>query len=214
MRPGMNYSFRMPLEELTIPLGDVTPPGPVARFLRDADRRIEAFLSERRTRPVPGFVPSDFNRVHCAIHAVREHHLAPGDRFCEWGAGFGVAAGLAAFAGFEACGIEIEPDLCEGARSLLEDHGLDTPIALGTFVPEGGEAFTDAAQELAWLEVSGPCGYEELDLEVTELDVVFAYPWPGEEEAVVDLFEAFAAEGTLLVTYHGLEDVRLRRKVA
>ena len=49
-------------------------------------------------------------------------------------------------------------------------------------------------------------------LEVTELDVVFAYPWPGEEEAVVDLFEAFAADGTLLVTYHGLEDLRLQRK--
>jgi hypothetical protein len=184
----------------------------VARFLADADRRIEAFLSERRTRPVPGFVPSDFRRVHCAIRAVKEHHLAPGERFCEWGAGFGVAAGLAAFAGFEASGIEIDAELCAGARSLLADHGLAVPIAHGTFVPAGGEAFTDAAQELAWLEATGPCGYEELDLEVTELDVVFAYPWPGEEEAVVDLFEAFAADGALLVTYHGLEDVRLQRK--
>lgn len=208
----MRYSFEMPLEAVPVPLPDVTPPQPVVRFLRDADRRIEAFLSERRTRPVPGFVPSDFNRVHSAIHAVREHHLAPGNRFCEWGAGFGVAAGLASLAGFDACGIEIEADLCAGAVSLLEDHGLDVAIAEGTFVPAGGEAFTDAALELAWLEATGPCGYDELDLEVTELDVVFAYPWPGEEEAITDLFEAFAAEGTLLVTYHGLEDVRVQRK--
>ena len=45
------------------------------------------------------------------------------------------------------------------------------------------------------------------------MDVVFSYPWPGEEQVIFDVFEASAAVGALLLTYHGQEGMKLQRKV-
>jgi hypothetical protein len=67
--------------------------------------------------------------------------------------------------------------------------------------------------DVAWLATTGPDGYDELDAEPDEFDVVFAYPWPGEEQVIFDLFEESAAVGSLLLTYHGQEGLRLQRKV-
>ena len=39
-------------------------------------------------------------------------------------------------------------------------------------------------------------------------------PRPGEEQVIDDLFERYAADFALLLTYNGNEDVRMRRKVA
>ena len=53
----------------------------------------------------------------------------------------------------------------------------------------------------------------ELGLDTSDFDVIFAYPWPDEEGATEKLFDRFARDGALLVTYHGGDDQRLRRKV-
>ena len=45
------------------------------------------------------------------------------------------------------------------------------------------------------------------------LGVLLAWPWPGEEQIVFDLFARYGAVGALLLTYHGLEGVRLQRKL-
>ena len=63
------------------------------------------------------------------------------------------------------------------------------------------------------VSTTGPNGYDELELEPDDFDVVFAYPWPGEEQVIFDLFDDCAAVGALLLTYHGINDLRLQRKV-
>lgn len=68
--------------------------------------------------------------------------------------------------------------------------------------------------EFAWLDTDAPSAYDDLGVDVDDFDVLFAYPWPGEEDVVVDLFERYAAVGALLVTYQGVEAVHVRRKVA
>ena len=83
----------------------------------------------------------------------------------------------------------------------------------GTFVPAGGEDLTDFEQEHAWLSSdAGACGHEELGVDPGEFDVIFAYPWPGEEAVIEGLFERYAPTGALLLTFHGHEDLRLRRR--
>ena len=47
------------------------------------------------------------------------------------------------------------------------------------------------------------------DLE--EFDLIFAYPWPGEEDIILSLFERHAARGSVLLSYHGMEGVRAHR---
>ncbi len=46
---------------------------------------------------------------------------------------------------------------------------------------------------------------------IDDFDVIFAFPWPAEEEMYCDLFARFAASGALLVTYSALDDVRVYR---
>ena len=116
-------------------------------------------------------------------------NLATGRRFIEWGSGIGVVTCLAACVGFDAVGIEIEPKLVDIAEAARRRHMASTsnsPAAASC--PHGVEPRVDWADDVAWLSTTGPDGYEELELEPDDFDVVFAYPWPGEEQVIFDLF--------------------------
>ena len=127
--------------------------------------------------------------------------------------GVGTVACLASQLGFDAIGIEIERPLVEIAEGLAAAHDVDTEFVCGSFVPHGTEVTVGTADDLAWLSTTGHVAYDELDLEPNDFDLIFAYPWPGEEEIIFDLFANHAATGALLLTYHGIEGVRLQRRV-
>jgi hypothetical protein len=184
-------------------------PRDVRLFFREADRRIERF---RRARRIPGFVPSDFPMAYVALRALEGADLVPGPWFCEWGSGFGVVACLAAMLGFEARGIEVEGDLVDAARRLAGDFGLPVEFARGSFIPAGAQPLADAGAGFAWLTASAGGGQELLGLGPDEFDVVFAYPWPDEERLTAGLFARYARAGAVLVTYHEVGGLRLRRK--
>ena len=121
---------------------------------------------------------------------------------------------LASMLGFHACGIEIEPELVEASRDLASAVDANAEFVCGSFIPAGGDVIADGTYEFAWLRTDGPSGYAELELDPDDFDVIFAYPWPGEEEVVLELFDRYAAAGALLVTYQGVEDIRVRRRSA
>lgn len=204
----------MPLVDVELPPPcAVELPARIRALIRESDRRTRDFLA-RCT--VPGFVTSDPERVGRALQAIDEAGLAPGGACCEWGSGFGLVALMAACLDFRACGIEINADLVDEAMTLATDFQLDVEFACGTYVPHGGEDLTDTVhEEFDWLSAGGACGYDALGADPADFDLIFAYPWPGEEQVIDDLFERYGATSALLLTYHGgLEDVRLRRKVA
>ncbi|MHC4731329.1 MAG: methyltransferase domain-containing protein [Planctomycetota bacterium] len=203
----------MPLVDVELPQPRAAElPARIGALIRESDRRTRRFLARRA---VSGFVASDFERVGRALQAVREANLGPGGACCEWGSGFGVVALMAACLDFQACGIEINADLVDEATALANEFQLDVEFACGTYVPQGGEDLTDACEEFDWLSAGGACGYDALGVDPADFDLIFAYPWPGEEQVIDDLFERYGAVSALLLTYHGgREDVRLRRKVA
>lgn len=202
------------LADVPLPPSATRPDAATAAFLKDAGERIDAFFEARWQDPIVGFVPSDFAKVWPVLAALAERDLAPGRRFCEWGCGFAVVTGLAARLGFESHGIEIEADLVTEARRLLADHRLDAQLAVGSFVPPGGESLAEIKAEMAWLVTGGPDGHARLGRSADEWDVVFAYPWPGEEHVVERIFERFAAPRALLVTHRSEKGTRVQRKVA
>src|SRR5207249_362612 len=138
-------------------------------FLREADRRIGQF---QRTSRIPAFIPSDYGRVYHFLRALAGTTLAPGRRFCEWGSGFGVVAGLAALLGFDASGIEVEGELVDAARQLAGDFDLPVEFVHGSFIPLGGDAYADVGSAFAWLTPDGGRAYEELGRDVDDFDVV------------------------------------------
>jgi len=210
-------SLDMPLADVEISIDESVLPDEIGEFLREADWRIGRYF-QNKTAGSCGFVPSDFVTVYHALRAIVEASLASGNSFCEWGSGFGVVASLAAMLEFDACGIEIDGDLVDASRNLAEDFDLPVDFVHGSFIPPGDEALADEAcadhhDGLSFLVTDADTAYDELGLNPVDSDVVFAYPWPGEEQAIEILFENNAAVGALLLTYKD-HSVRLQRQVS
>ena len=204
----------MSLVDVNLPAGLAVVGDEEAAFLREADRRLDEFLDGRRDGGVRGFVPSDFVAVHSALRAIADGSLAPGSVFCEWGSGLGIVASLAAMLGFDAWGIEIDRDLVAASEALADEFDLPVTFVCGNFIPPGSDACGDESDEPAWLAMGGANAYDEMALDPEDFDVIFAYPWPGEERVIAEMFDRHAAVGAVLLTSHGLEGMRLRRKAS
>jgi len=205
-----------PMKEIELERTDGELPADVARLIADAERRIEEFDRANPGAPIPAFVASDFEQVYRALAQIVTHRLAAGHQFLEWGSGLGAVTCLADRLGFHAVGIEIEAPLVKIAEALAEEHEIDAEFLCGSFLPSGDEAVADTISsgmgDVAWLRTDGPDAYAVLELDPDDFDLIFAYPWPGEEQVLFDLFEENAAVGALLLTYHGQEGIRLQRK--
>ena len=191
----------------------VALPRRVLDLLNDADERIEAFQHARRDEPIAAFVPSDFVAVYQALASIETQQLAPGRRFLEWGCGVGVATCLAAELGFDAVGIEIEDELADVSRELASDHKIAAQFVAGSFVPPEHEDLFDMLGDFNWVRTDGSDAYDELDLDPDDFDVVYCYPWPGEEALSEELFTQCGATGALFLSFHGRDGMRLRRLV-
>jgi SAM-dependent methyltransferase len=202
----------MRLSEIELLPGRGAVPEDVAKLLADAQLRLQQYDAKFQAS-IPAFVPSDFEQVYRALQWIEASQLAAGHRFLEWGSGIGIVACLAAELGFDAIGIEIEPALVEIAESFAAAHDVDVEFACGSYVPQGAEPFVDTAGEVTWLRTDRPDSYADLDLEPEDFDIIYAYPWPGEEQVIFDLFASCAAVGALLLTYHSQDGLRLQRKV-
>ena len=186
-------------------------PSDVEALIREGEERIEAFLERTSASPMLSFVPSDFRTTYRGLRWLWDQRLTAGRTFCEWGSGFGLVALLAAKVGFHACGIEVEPVLVDESVALARDFQLPVEFIAGSFVPDGSLETPGAMEELDWLDYSAPPAYEDLGYDIDDFDVVFAYPWPGEQHVVYDLFEEHASGGALVLTFHGVDGLLLHR---
>ncbi len=204
------------LQQIELPnLIDAPPLSREAQaLLVEAERRIDEFIHRRERPLIHNFVPSDFRSVDAHLRWIVERQLAAGRAFCEWGSGYGVVTLLAALHEFDACGIEVEAELVEEARQLAEDFDIPAQFAHGSLIPEGGERVAKYLEDVANIDIDSHDGYDELGLDVDDFDLFFAFPWPGEERFWEQLFDKYAADGALLLTYHGVEDFRLQRRTA
>jgi hypothetical protein len=199
------------LIDLNLPTPPDPVPSDVRSFLREAERRIWHFQSEHC---IPAFVPSDYEETYRVLRALAAEDLAPGRLFCEWGSGFGVVTCLAAMLDFDAFGIEIEDELVDEARRLADDFDLPVEFMHGSFIPHRSAAHLARDDRFAWLNTDGSDPYPQLGLDPCDFGVIFAYPWPDEEEATEALFDRYGGDGAVLTTYHGGKDFRLRRRKA
>lgn len=200
----------MALVDVSLPFDRIALPSDVRAFLDEAERRVERFQRDCR---VPAFVASDYAGAYGVLRALADSGAAPGSLFCEWGSGFGAIACLAAMLDFDAHGIEIDAGLVDEARRLAADFGLPVEFVCDSFIPRGAERSVGSDDQFAWLTTQTGCGEEE-ELGPADFDMIFAFPWPDEEEVVAALFHRYAAPGAVLVTYHEAQDFRVRRKVA
>lgn len=185
---------------------------PALRLIDEANERIEAFMLSDRT-VIENFVTCDFHLLDQALHWIEENHLLTGNRFCEWGSGFGVAAMLAAKRGMETVGIEIESRLVEQSSRLTEDLHIDARFYCGSFVPRDMAGVLELGADIEHVETHEGDVYDEIGLALDDFDLFFAFPWPGEHMFFEAVFDGCAADGALLLTYRGREGMNLVRKI-
>ena len=199
----------MALEEIELDLSPVELPDPVSRFLKEADRQIDEFFETERNKRYPKFIPSDAQLLYNAIDFLTRNDLTLGKIFCEWGSGFGVGIGLASLLGYEAFGIEIEPELVEISSRLADDLKIPVEIICSNYIPEGFDSYEGIGGEIL-LEPSGFAGgdrseappfYEGMDYPIEEIDLFYVYPRPDDQDFMLKMFDALAGEGAILLAY-------------
>ncbi len=203
----------MPLQSIAVPetIHEILLPQTEADLIDDANDRIEAFMLADQ-EVIENFVTCDFHLVAQSLHWITENHLLAGNRFCELGSGFGVVTMLAAQLQMESVGIEIESVLVEQSQSLADDLGVAANFFRGSFVPRGAGVL-ELGSEMKNVTVDEDDVYDEIGLGMDEFDLFFAFPWPGEHTFFEAVFNACAADGSLLLTYRGREGMNLVRKI-
>lgn len=211
----------MPLEEIDIPKrhrDDRDFPEPIAKLIEESDKRIDEFFETERNKRYPQFIPSHPEQLYGALDFIRKEGIALGDVFCEWGSGFGVACCLASLMGFEATGIEIESELVGISQDMASDLGIDITIVEGSYIPDGLESFEGVGgSELvtSGLLTGAPSGfaYEGMDTDIEDIDVFFVFPWPGDQDFMLNLFDTLATEGALLLIFYDAGDLSIFRRI-
>jgi hypothetical protein len=153
------------------------------------------------------FVAADYEVVRAALLPLR----APGRRFLEWGSASGIITIMADLMGFDACGIELDASLVATARALATRHGSRARFAAGSFLPAGyGWRSPDGDTRTGTLG-EGPSGYLRLGRALADFDVVFGYPWDGEESVMQDVMQRYGRRDALLLLHDTNDGVRVYR---
>ena len=167
----------------------------------------EQFDLDVRDHEFHPFVAAEYERVLVALLAQRGR----GRRFLEWGSASGVITIMADLLGFEACGIELDADLVRTARALATRFDSQARFAAGSFVPSGYVWRPASGDGRIATIGDGASGYLELGLPLDEFDIVFGYPWGGEEPMMRDLMARYGRPGALLLLHTvngGVEEYR------
>jgi hypothetical protein len=202
----------MPLRELPFACPDGPNDAVVEAWHRAARERIELYWDSFASRPLPQYVECDFEMVAAAIETCLQHDLVDGRLFLEWGCGFGVVTGSASLLGMEAVGIEAEEFLCQEARCLLEAHQIVAEVWHGNFLPDRAEQLAEETDPVVSLGHRLPPVYDLHEMHIDDFALVFAYPWPGEEHFLKQVFHRFARRDALLLLYRGPNQIELYRK--
>lgn len=182
------------------------------------DRRLDALCTDGweiwqrfddtlRRRHFHPFVPADYDVVRKLLSTLR----APGRRFLEWGSATGIITIMADMMGFEACGIEIDAALVATAREVANRHGSAARFVAGSFLPAGYQFRTRDGDGRTGTIADGPSGYLELGRALEDFDVVFGYPWGGEEPVMLDVMQQYGRPDALLLLYDSDNTARIYR---
>ena len=153
--------------------------------------RFDAEVRQDQWHP---FVAADYDAVRAALVSLRK----PGRRFLEWGSATGVITIMADLLGFESFGIELDSSLVEVGREFASRWRSDARFAAGSFIPMGWEWRPPGRNGRHGTIGQGPSGYLKLGRGLDDFDVVYGFPWMGEEPMMLDLMRC-----------HGREDAHL-----
>lgn len=151
------------------------------------------------------FIPCDHHDVATVLAELTDR----GSTFLELGSAAGVVTIIADLLGFEAYGIEIEPKLVERSIELAESFGSNATFVEGSFVVPEYQNEIELLSADRITPTDGADAYDEMGLELSDFDVIFCYPWPGEEAWLAEMMRRHARPDAVLLTYDAKEGFRI-----
>ena len=161
-------------------------------------------VRQRRWHP---FVAADYEVVLESLLALRGSGL----KFLEWGSATGIITIMADMLGFEAYGIELDAELVGVARGLAERCGSGARFAVGSFLPAGYEWKPSSGDGRLGTIGQGVSAYPELRHPLEDFDLVYAFPWGGEEPMMQDLMRCYGGPGARLLLHTVREGMQVYR---
>ena len=168
----------------------------------EANEIWEGFRQQPQFREL---VTADYAEVFRALAKMRGRVQT----VLEWGSGLGVITIMASCLGFEAYGLEAEPKMVDWSQTLSRKYGADAQFVCGSFVPAEYEWDPQYGDENFRTRLDLESGYEELDMELRDFELVYSFPWPEEQSLHRDIMRTCGAPGALLMTYDYREGITL-----
>jgi hypothetical protein len=154
------------------------------------------------------FVPAEYDRVLAVLREL----WRPGLRFLELGSAMGIITVMADLLGYEAYGIEIDERLVQSAREITVRYGSGARFAAGSFLPQGWAWRPRDGDGRLGTIGEGTSGYQGLGMPLDAFDLVYGYPWGGEEAMMLDLVRAHGAPDGRLLLHLCSGELRLMRR--
>jgi len=166
------------------------------------------FDQEIRAHSWHSFVPAEYDRVLVALTALRR----PGLRFLEWGSATGIVTIMADLLGYDASGIELDEQLVDMSLEVARRYRSRARFVAGSFLPEGYAWRPRGGDGRLGTVGEGASGYLRLGRALDDFDLVYAYPWGGEEPMMQDLMRAHGAPDAGLLLHRASGGVELYRE--
>ncbi len=174
-------------------------------FTRLWDVADKIWEREDGTAPFAAYVSADYMAVYQQLKSLRDQV----ETFLEWGSGLGVVTIMASRMGFDASGIEAESTLVDYSIDLASRFDCSAKFAHGSFIPDAFTWDPSQGDESERTAIDLPAGYEQLDLDLRDVDLVYAYPWPTEHPLYHNILNEFGAPNVKLLTYDAREGIGL-----
>ena len=167
----------------------------------------ELWEKHRLAPAFEGYVSGDYAALYHALADLQGQAWT----FLEWGSGLGVLTIMASRMGFEAYGIETELTLIDHATDLAQQYGSEATFAQGSFIPEGFDISFSEEYEIKRTVIDMPSGYDAIDMELRDFDVVYGFPWPEEHIFFRTIMKHCGNPETLFLSYDARDEISLCR---
>lgn len=167
----------------------------------------ELWERHQNTPAFHGYVSADYLAVFDSLARLRGSAL----KVLEWGSGLGIVTIMASRMGFESYGIEAEPHLIKQSEILAQTYGPDARFAQGSFIPDQFRTDPANAGGVYRTIIEAESAYGALAMEISDFDLVYAYPWPDELALYHRIIRKFGRRGSMLLTYDARAGMKLAR---
>ena len=198
-------SDALPLD--AVPLDDLASDDLLLEEFRNLWADAEEIWDRLQNEPAfHAYVSADYEAVFAELAKLRGRVST----VLECGSGLGVVAIMASRMGFDACGIEAETGLIEFAEELSEKYESEARFAAGSFIPDDFEWTPSNGDESIATFIDVADGYQELDMELRDFDLIYAYPWPDEHYLFHNFIGQLGNPDAIFLSYDAREGIHVK----